>query len=176
MVWFLLAVESAAGSAIWFPARFATGWQSRLLGGSVGTMATLCCYWRHCYRPMGAPQPVGGSIASTARFASHAELHGGRVVVMEHKTKISSVQNWLTDWAWQRYGRGRDDSARRSFCASGVHTGGPETGRCSFGYGRAPYRVGRHAGDGFECAQCMLGAWCACPPGSPPFLGEVLRG
>ena len=29
-----------------------------------------------------APQPIGGSIASAARFASHTGLHGGRVVVL----------------------------------------------------------------------------------------------
>ena len=103
----------------------------------------LLLNWLLCYRPMALLLDfrrlvllIGGCIASTAWFVSHAGLHGGRVVVLERKTKISSVQNWLTDWAWQRYGRGWDGSARRSFYASGVRTGGSETGRCSFGYGK----------------------------------------
>ena len=103
----------------------------------------LLLNWLLCYRPMALLLDfrrlvllIGGCIASTAWFVSHAGLHGGRLVVLERKTKISSVQNWLTDWAWQRYGRGWDGSARRSFYASGVRTGGSETGRCSFGHGR----------------------------------------
>ena len=102
VAWSYWQLNMAAGSVIRFPHRLAVGWRFRFWGSSVGTMAALCCYWLLCYRPMTLLLGfcrlvlfVGGCIASTAWLVSHAGLHSGRVVVLERKTKISLVQNWL---------------------------------------------------------------------------------
>ena len=135
----------AAGSAIRFHIASLGGWMEISFLGKLGGYDDhpLLLNWLLCYRPMTLLLDLRA--LSFAYRGVHCEysmvcvstgLHSGRVVVLERKTKISSVQNWLTDWAWQRYGRGWDGSARRSFYASGVRTGGSETGRCSFGYGK----------------------------------------